>query len=419
MSRGDVDDAVAKAYREEWSAVLATMVRLTRDFDLAEDCTQDAFATALTRWEADGVPSRPGAWLTTVARNRALDAMRRRARDARALPLLAIDAPGRNRHDPQAGGLDDDLLRLIFVCCHPALDRPSRIALTLRLVCGLTTADVARAYVVKEATMAARITRAKKKIALARIPFRVPDENELTERIDAVLDVVHLIFTTAHTAPSGRTLLREDLADTSIRLARLLHALIPRDPQVTGLLALLLLTDARRSSRVSPEHGAVLLDAQDRRTWNTAMIGEGLGLVERSLRDRPTRYGIQAAIAAVHAHAATWESTDWEEIVALYDQLAAHWPSPVVELNRAVAIGFRDGPQAGLDALTPLLTAPIADVYPYVAAAEADLLRRLGRLDEAGRAYSEALELTRNEAERALLRHRLDELQSARDTRPG
>lgn len=388
------------------------MVRLTRDFDLAEDCTQDAFATAVIRWGRDGIPSRPGAWLTTVARNRALDVMRRRARDVRALPLLAIEERSKTSHDPQqlAGGLDDDLLRLIFICCHPALERSSRVALTLRMVGGLTTSEVARAYLVKEPTMAARITRAKKKIALAHIPFRVPDDDELAERIDAVLDVVHLIFTTGHATPSGKSLLREDLTDTSIRLARLLHDLIPRDPQVTGLLALLLLTDARRSSRVSPEGEAVLLASQDRRQWNTAMIAEGSVLVERSLRDQPTRYGVQAAIAAVHAQAPTWESTEWDEIVALYDHLAAQWPSPVVQLNRAVAIGFRDGPGAGLDALTPLLTDPIADVYPYVAAAEADLLQRLGRLDEAERAYAKAMEINQNEAERTHLQHRLDDL---------
>ncbi|WP_245558952.1 RNA polymerase sigma factor [Humibacter albus] len=399
---------------------MATIVRLTRDLDLAEDCVQDAFTAALSRWPHDGIPSRPGAWLITVARRRALDLMRRDARAARNLPLLVVEE--RDAADPAdqvAVGLDDDRLRLIFTCCHPSLERRSQVALTLRLLCGLSTAEVARAFLVPESTMAARITRAKRKIALARIPFRTPAADELEERLDSVLAVVHLIFTTGHTAPSGARLRRDDLADRGVRLARLLHDLVPRDARVSGLLALLLLIDARRGTRVSATGEAVMLADQDRSGWDAAMIGEGTALVARSLREGTTEYGVQAAIAAVHATASSWEATDWDEIVALYGELLERWPSPVVELNRAVAIGFRDGPQAGLDALEPLRAAPISGVYPYVAAAYADLLRRAGKRDDAVRAYEAAIALTQNDVERALLsRHREELRRTAARTAP-
>lgn len=407
-----VADAVTTAYRREWPAVVATTVRLTRDLDLAEDCAQEAFTSALTQWAAHGIPDRPGAWLTTVARNRALDTLRRTARSTRLLPLLVMDERPSDA-DPAAragAGVDDDRLRLILTCCHPALDRAAQVALTLRLVCGLSTSEVARAFLVPQPTMAARITRAKKKIALARIPFRIPDDDRLPERMDAVLQVVYLVFTTGHAAPSGASAVRDDLTDTALRLARLLHDLMPRDAQVSAMLALMLLTSARRVTRVAATGEPVPLPEQDRSRWDRAMIAEGSALVRRSLRDDPTRYGLEAAIAAVHAQAPDWESTDWAEIVGLYDLLAQQWPSPVVALNRAVAVGFRDGPEAGLRALDPLIADPIAQVYPYVAAAHADLLRRAGRAEEARHAYRTAIGLTDNAAERAGLQRRLDAL---------
>lgn len=407
-----VDERVARAFRDEWAAVLATTVRLTRDLDLAEDCTQDAFAQALTRWPRDGIPARPGAWLTTVARNRALDLIARDARFTRALPQLVVEEPPA-RQDPAdqlVVGLDDDRLRLIFTCCHPALMLSDRVALTLRLVGGLTTPEVARAFLVQVPTMAARITRAKKKIATARIPFRIPDDREFPDRIDTVLEVVHLIFTTGHTAPTGTDLVRDDLTGNSIRLTRLLHDLMPSDPQVTGLLALLLLTNARRPTRLTQDGQLQLLPDQDRSQWDRKMILEGARLVERSLRLRPSNYGVQAAIAALHAEAPTWDATDWDQIVGLYDILAGQWPSPVTDLNRAAAIGYRDGPVAGLKELEPLIENPALRTYPYLSATRADLLRRLDRVPEAVRAYQEAIRLTENDIERSYLQRRVDEL---------
>ncbi|MFB9360635.1 RNA polymerase sigma factor [Actinoplanes nipponensis] len=384
--------------------MLAATVRVTRDLDLAEECTQDAYAQALTTWATAGVPQRPGAWLTTAARNRALDALRRAALLRRTLPLLVMD-------EPAAGPAEDDLLRLIFTCCHPALAFEARVALTLRLLGGLTTAEVARAFLVPQATMAARITRAKKKIAAARIPYRVPGAGELGERVDAVLAVLHLIFTTGHTAPAGAALARRDLVDAALHLARMLHRLLPGHAEAAGLLALLLLTDARRETRVDADGRLVLLAEQDRGRWDRGRIAEGTALLAEALRRGPPgRYAVQAAIAAVHAEAPAWADTDFTEIVGLYDVLRELWPSPVVELNRAVALGERDGPQAGLDALTPLLAEPALATYGYLSAARAHFLRRLGRHAEAAGAYEEALALTDNEVERAFLAARLAEL---------
>ncbi|GAA3338167.1 sigma-70 family RNA polymerase sigma factor [Amorphoplanes nipponensis] len=397
-------EAVADAHRREWARVLAATVRVTRDLDLAEECTQDAYAQALTTWATAGVPQRPGAWLTTAARNRALDALRRAALLRRTLPLLVMD-------EPAAGPAEDDLLRLIFTCCHPALAFEARVALTLRLLGGLTTAEVARAFLVPQATMAARITRAKKKIAAARIPYRVPGAGELGERVDAVLAVLHLIFTTGHTAPAGAALARRDLVDAALHLARMLHRLLPGHAEAAGLLALLLLTDARRETRVDADGRLVLLAEQDRGRWDRGRIAEGTALLAEALRRGPPgRYAVQAAIAAVHAEAPAWADTDFTEIVGLYDVLRELWPSPVVELNRAVALGERDGPQAGLDALTPLLAEPALATYGYLSAARAHFLRRLGRHAEAAGAYEEALALTDNEVERAFLAARLAEL---------
>jgi RNA polymerase sigma-70 factor (ECF subfamily) len=310
-------------------------------------------------------------------------------------------------------GLDDDRLRLIFTCCHPALGRDAQVALTLRLVSGLSTAEVARAYLVQEATMAARITRAKKKIATARIPYRVPAPDQLGERVSAVLEVVHLIFTTGHAAPTGAQLVRRDLTGSAIRLARMLHLLMPNDAEITGLLALLLLVEARAETRLSESGRLVLLSEQDRSRWDGHLISEGTALLTDALRRQaPTRYAVEAAIAAVHVEAPTFEETDWSEIVSLYGVLLQLWPSPVVELNRAVAIGFRDGPAAGLDALAPLLVDPALATYGYLSAVRADFLRRLGRWAEAAGAYEEALALTDNEVERAFLTERLREVRA-------
>jgi RNA polymerase sigma-70 factor (ECF subfamily) len=384
-------------------------VRLTRDIDLAEECVQDSYAKALTDWAAHGVPAKPGAWLTTVARRRALDLMRRDALAKRTLPLLVADeiAP-----EPDvADSYPDDRLRLICTCCHPALATEAQVALTLRLVCGLSTAEVARAFLVSEPTMAARITRAKKKIAAAGIPYRVPPPDELPARLGSVLAVVHLVFTTGHTAPAGSDLVRGDLVGRALDLCRMLHRLAPGSADVTGLLALLLLTDARRETRVDAVGELVLLEDQDRSRWDRAAIAEGVGLVREALVTRPpSRYALQAAIAAVHAEAPRWADTDWGEIVALYDVLARVWPSPVVALNRAVAVGFARGPADGLAALDALAAEPQLAGYGYLPAARADCLRRLGRHAQARDAYAEALLLTENEVEQRYLQRRIDAL---------
>jgi RNA polymerase sigma factor (sigma-70 family) len=401
-----VPAAIADAHRREWSFVLAATVRVTRDLDLAEECVQDAYVQALRVWTERGIPARPSAWLTTTARNRALDRLRRDSTFTRLMPMLVTDevdeAPVNDDSD-----IRDDRLRLICTCCHPALAPEARVALTLRLVCGLTTAEVARAFLVSESTMAARITRAKKKIALAGIPYRVPSAAELPERLDAVLAVVHLVFTTGHTAPEGGRLRRADLVERALDLARMLRTLLPANGDVAGLLALVLLTDARRATRVDASGRLVLLADQDRSLWDRVQIAEGVGLVREALRDRPPgRLALQAAIAAVHAEAPSWFATDWDEVIGLYDVLATVWPSPVVELNRAVAVGFARGPQAGLDALAPLEIEPQLATYGYLAAARADYLRQLGRTGEARIAYDEAVALTDNDIERRFLLER-------------
>lgn len=385
--------------------MLAATVRVTRDLDLAQECVQDAFAEALSAWSTHGVPRSPGAWLTTVARNKALDLLRRDARLRSKLPLLVEDeaapAPRQAQHIP------DDRLRLVFTCCHPSLAVEAQVALTLRLLCGLSTAEVARAFLVSETTMAARLTRAKKKITQARIPYRVPGPDELAPRVEAVLAVLHLLFTTGHTAPTGPHLVRHDLLTRATDLLRMLHSLLPM-PEVSGLLALVLLHESRRATRVSEQGDLVLLQDQDRSRWDRSLRDEGLALVRTALRARPPgRYALQAAIAAVHADAATWADTDWREIAALYGVLELRWPSPVVALNRAVAIGLAEGPQRGLDALDLLVTEPGLAGYAYLPAARADFLRRLGRTAAARAAYRDALALTGNDVERAFLLARL------------
>ena len=417
---GPAAAAVAAAHRREWAFVLAATARVAGDLDLAEECVQDAYVAALEAWARQGVPRNPGAWLTTAARRRAIDAHRREQTLRRKLPLLIEPEPAAGAGSGDAAGdpaaqpaIPDDRLRLIFTCCHPALAREAQIALTLRLVCGLTTAEIAAAFLVPEATMAARVTRAKKKITAARIPYRVPAPPDLPDRLDAVLTVVHLVFTTGHTAPAGPDLVRGDLADRAIALARLLLALMPDEREARGLLALLLLTDARRAARESPDGRLLLLEEQDRSRWDRAAITEGCALVPEALRGgRPGRFALQAAIAALHDEAPSYASTDWPQILALYGELLRVWPSPVVALNRAVALAMTDGPAAGLAAIGELEADGRLAGYRYLPAAKADLLRRLGRRSEAAGAYRQALDLAGNEAERGFLARRLAEVTS-------
>jgi RNA polymerase sigma-70 factor (ECF subfamily) len=385
---------------------LAATLRITRDFDVAEECVQDAFARALATWGQNGVPANPGAWLTTVARRRAIDLGRRRDVAVRSRHLLVIEEAG-GGEAPTDSGFEDDRLRLIFTCCHPSLALDTQVALALRMLCGLNTAEVAKAFLVKESAMAARITRAKKKIALARIPYRVPDRAELRGRIDAVLLVVHLLFTTGHTAPVGDSLSQSDLVERSLDLARMLRALLPDDAEVASLLALILLTDSRRSTRVGPDGEFLALADQDRSKWHRDAIDEGLTLVGESIRrGRPGRFTLMAAIAAVHSSTPHWDETDWTEIVGLYDLLLEAWPSPVVALNRAVAVSFAEGPLAGLAAIDALGTDPQLSTYPYFAAARGNCLERLERFAEAREAFEEAALLSENTVERDFMRAR-------------
>lgn len=407
----DAAAAVELAHRREWAFVLAATVRLVRDLDLAEECVQDAYATALTAWAVDGVPARPGAWLTTVARRRALDRLRRDSTFQRALPRLVVDDPVADTAELALAELDDpeipdDRLRLISTCCHPALAPQAQVALTLRLVCGVTTAEVARAFLVSESTMAARITRAKKKIAVATIPYRVPSVRELPPRLDAICAVIHLLFTTGHTAPAGDALVRTDLVDRSRQLARMMHALVPDDPSVTGLLALILLTDARRAARIDDAGNLCTLELQDRTRWDQAAIAEGVALVKQALPHTDS-YTLQAAIAAVHDEAPTWAATDWREIIGLYRLLLRDSPSPVARLNHAVAVGLAGDPARALALLEPLGAEPALATYGYLDAARAAFLADLGRTDEAITAYEAALLLTDNIVERAHLQGKI------------
>jgi RNA polymerase sigma-70 factor (ECF subfamily) len=396
------------AHRREWAFVLAATVRVTRDLDAAEECVQDAYVAALDTWARDGVPDRPGAWLTTTARRKALDRARRAETLQTKLPLLIEPEATEMRTTADEPAIPDDRLRLIFICCHPALAREAQVALTLRLVCGVSTGDIAAAFLVAEPTMAARITRAKKKIAAARIPYSVPEASELPARVDAVLTVVHLLATTGHTAPSGDALVRVDLLDRALDLARMLAALLPGDREVRGLLALLLVHHARRESRTDDYGRLVLLSDQDRTRWDRAAIAEAHALVDAALRaGAPGRFVLQAAIASLHAQAPSAEATDWPQIVELYDALLGRWPSPVVALNRAIAVSMVDGPEAALPVLDALARDERLAGYRYVPAARADMLRRLGRAAEAAAAYRAALALTANRAEREFLAARL------------
>ena len=414
----DVNRALADAHRHEWAKVLAATVRVAGDLDLAQECAQDAYLAALETWRRDGIPRNPGAWLTITARHKALDSHRRATALRARIPLL-IDPYGDGSPSPETqltemDQIPDDRLRLVFTCCHPALAREAQVALTLRLVCGLTTEQIAHAFLVSEPTMAARVTRAKQKISGARIPYRVPDAHELPQRLDAVLTAVHLVFTAGHTAATGDVLVRPDLVARAIDLCRVLANLMPDEREVRGLLALMLLTDARRATRVDGDGDLVLLEDQDRSRWDHAAIERGRVMVLEALRGgRPGRFVIQAAIAALHAEAPCFADTDWGQIVDLYDLLLMAWPSPVVALNRVVAVGFRSGPEAGLTALDQLEAEAgrALSTYHYLPATRAEFQRQLGRGQVAASSYRRALALVENDVERAFLERRLATLQ--------
>ncbi|GGX58829.1 RNA polymerase sigma factor [Streptomyces fructofermentans] len=410
---GGVEEAVAAAFREEWGQVVATLIGVTGDWDLAEECAQDAFAQALDRWRRDGVPRRPGAWLTTTARRRALDVLRRRAVGAaklREVAVLARDERAPDPYDPDDGDVVDDRLRLIFTCCHPALPIEARVALTLRTLAGLSTPEIARAFLVPEPTMAQRLVRAKRKIRNAGIPYRVPPAHLLPERTTGVLGVVYLLFNEGYAATSGADLVRANLCAEAVRLARVLARLMPDEPEVLGLLALLLLHHARRDTRADAAGELVTLEDQDRTAWERSEVDEGTALLENALRrGRPGPYQIQAAIAACHMTAPTAKDTDWADVAALYGELARLVPSAVVRLNRAVAVGMAEGPEAGLALVAELERSGELAEYHLLPATRADLLRRLDRTEEAAEAYGTALDLVENDAERRFLERRLAE----------
>ena len=409
-------DTVEAVYRSESRRILATLIRLLGDFDLAEEALHDAFTAAMEQWPRDGVPANPRTWLVSAGRFKAIDRMRRRARFDASLGELAerLDAEARRTPEPAVTpddeAVDDDRLRLVFTCCHPALTPDARIALTLREVCGLTTEEIARAFLTTPPTVAQRIVRAKGKIRDAGIPYQVPARGELADRLDSVLHVIYLVFTEGYAASSGKSLTRHDLSAEAIRLGRLIVELLP-EPEAMGLLALMILHESRRAGRTSADGEVVLLDEQDRSLWDRAQSAEGAALVERALSSR--RFGpytLQAAIAAVHAEAATAEQTDWRQIAGLYDVLVRADPSPVVELNRAAAIAMRDGAAAGLALVDGILARGELADYALAHSARADLCRRLGRTGEARVSYERALALTRQEPQRRFLARRLAEL---------
>ena len=403
-------------YRSESRRVFATLIRLLGDFDLAEEAVQTAFAAALEQWPREGVPANPRAWLVSTGRFKAIDALRRRARlDSSITESMGQREMGQLEASPDPietdqPEIEDDRLRLIFTCCHPALPPDAQVALTLREVCGLTTEEIARAFLTSAPTIAQRIVRAKTKIRDARIPYEVPVRAELPNRVDAVLRVVYLVFNEGYTTSSGTTLMRHDLSSEAIRLARLFLELLP-DPEAEGLLALMLLQESRRAARTTSTGELILLDDQDRSLWNRGQIAEGVALVEKALKSR--RFGfytLQAAIAAVHAEAESSAATDWRQIVALYNQLVRIQPSPVVQLNRAVAIAMRDGPEAGLTHIDAVLERGELANYYLAHSARADMYRRLGRRDEARASYEKALALTQQEPERQFLQARIRQL---------
>jgi RNA polymerase sigma-70 factor, ECF subfamily len=409
-----VKAAVDAAFRDEWGRVVATLIRTTGDWDLAEECAQDAFTAALQRWPRDGIPGRPGAWLTTAARNRAIDVLRRKAVGAAKLREVAAMSyepePTAGDSDSDESGVPDDRLRLMFTCCHPALSLEARVALTLRTLAGLTTAEIARAFLSSEPTMAKRLVRAKQKIQNAGIPYRVPPAHLLPKRTPGVLGVLYLLFNEGYSATAGADLVRQNLCAEAIRLARVLATLMPDEAEAAGLLALMLLHDARRAARLDAHGDLVTLEDQDRGKWDAAEIAEGVAVLQGALRRGPPGpYQVQAAVGACHATAATPQDTDWAQITGLYEQLARFLPTPVVELNHAVAVGMAHGPQAGLSLVAALEASGKLAGYHLLPATRADFLRRLGRLSEAAVAYQEALELAGTDAERRFLSRRLAE----------
>jgi RNA polymerase sigma-70 factor (ECF subfamily) len=420
---GNVRSELDKIYTNESRRILATLIRLLGDFDIAEDAMHDAFAAAAEKWNAEGIPDNPRAWLVSTGRFKAIDAMRRRARftpdqqDGDSSSERLTEQLEAHPFDITAQidkGIEDDELRLIFTCCHPALSAEARIALTLREVCDLTTEEIAHAFLTTPATLAQRIVRAKSKIREAKIPYEVPTEKELPERLDAVLHVIYLVFNEGYSASSGDTLTRADLSGEAIRLGRLLLQLMP-EPEAQGLLALMLLQESRRTARTNSSGDMILLEDQDRSLWNKEMIEEGIRRVEQSLSSRRFgAYTLQAAIAAVHSESSDAAETDWGQIVELYDVLLRTEPSPVIELNHAVAVAMRDGAQAGLDRIDMILERGDLADYRFIHAAKAELCRRLGKKEEAQKSYTLALSLTRLEPERRFLEHRLDALKADR-----
>jgi RNA polymerase sigma-70 factor (ECF subfamily) len=411
-SPADVQATVDSVYRAESRRVFATLIRVLGDFDLAEEALHDAFASAVAQWPRDGVPANPRAWLVSAGRFKAIDAIRRRARFDASLGELAdrIDARERASENKSEEGVEDDRLRLVFTCCHPALAPEAQVALTLREVCGLTTEQIASAFLTTAPTLAQRIVRAKAKIKNAGIPYQVPAREDLPDRLDAVLQVVYLVFNEGYAASSGEALTRPDLSGEAIRLGRLLLELLP-EPEAMGLVALMTLHESRRAARTSPDGEIILLDDQDRALWSRELIAEGQLLVARALAAGPVgAYTLQAAISAVHSAAASAATTDWSQIVLLYDLLARATPSPIVDLNRAVAVAMRDGPAAGLELINAILAGGELADYHLAHSARAELCRRLGRTDDARAAFQQALALARQEPERRFLAARLQEL---------
>ena len=416
---------VDRLFREEQGRAVATLIRVLGDFDLAEEAVQDAFIAAIETWPTRGVPDNPGAWITTTARNRAIDRLRRRSRLTEKIEALGREATesALGAIDPEPGEdamhISDDRLRLIFTCCHPALAMDARVALPLRTLGGLTTPEIARAFLLPETTLAQRLVRAKRKIRAAGIPYRVPPPELLPERLDGVLHVLYLVFNEGYSATSGDSLVRRELSSEAIRLARIVDQLLPGEPEVLGLLSLMLLHDARREARVGPDGALVLLEDQDRTRWDRERITEGQALARRALEmGRPGPYQVQAAIAALHDEAATAGDTDWPQIAILYRTLQAMTPSPVVDLNLAAAVAMADGPAIGLAMMDGIEASGDLDRYPYLHAGRADLLRRLARWSEAEAAYRRAIELTTNGTERAYLERRLRDVRGRRATEP-